>query len=168
MFKSTALAIAFAGLFAMPSFGDDWINAPILGAQGVEGAFAMNPQDGLFDLSFNCSATKGANPAVFMTLKTLPDAPLEPGNETTFPVTMSYMFSDGSSEKTGIEVDWARDDHGVNVWYATFPMNKAFLKSFGRAVQLEIVEWAGHRTVFTYAMGGSAAVAQRFAEYCGN
>jgi hypothetical protein len=74
-----------------------------------------------------------------MKLNTLPDAPLYPGNKTEFPVTMSYTFSNGSVVATEIDVKWAREDHGINIWYSTCPMDKTFLSNFARSVKLEIL-----------------------------
>ncbi len=164
--KPIPFVIIAACLAPMSSFGADWVSAPNRGAQGVQGAFALNAQDGLFDLEFTCSAAEGANREVFMILKTMPDAPLQHGNETTFPITMSYTFKDNSQETFEIDVGWAREDRGGNVWHATFPMTKAFLNAFARSVKLQLLYGGEDGLIFTYFMRGSAKAARTLIEYC--
>lgn len=166
MRKPTIFTLVATCFLPMPSLGADWVSDANMGAQGVQGAFAENVQGGLFDLHFDCSADEGSNRDVFMMLRTMPDAPLSPGNETEFPVTMSYTFANGSIATSEIDVKWARDDHGINVWYSTFPMDKVFLQSFAGSVKLELFYGGKDGLIFTYSMGGSAKAAKDFVEYC--
>lgn len=167
MLRPATFVILAICLLTRPSLGADWTSDSNIGAQGVLGAFAINAQDGLFDLRFDCSASEGKNRSVFMTLTTMPDAPLAPGNETQFPVTMSYTFSDGSIASSKIDVEWAREDKGLNVWHSTFPMDKTFLTNFARSMKLQLTTYNGEDgLIFTYFMSGSAKAAKTLVEYC--
>lgn len=164
MFKTT-LAVAIASLIATPSFAADWVGEANMGAQGVQGAFISSYQDGLFDLDFGCSAYEGENRTIYMTLLTMPDAPIAPGNETTFPVTMLYTFSDGSTASSDITVEWMREEYAINVWSSSFDMDKTFLKNFGQSNSLQLIT-NGDEVIFTYHMGGSSNAAKLLVEYC--
>jgi hypothetical protein len=166
MRQTLILAIVAASLFPTSSLSADWVSGVNEGTQGVHGAYAINAQDGLFDLNFSCMAFGGSNREVFMVLNTLPDAPLQPGNETQFPVTMSYAFASGSREAMEIDVEWQREESGINVWYARFPMGKAFLKFFGRSEKLELLSGSEGEVIFSYSMRGSAKAAEILREYC--
>lgn len=164
MLKRTAL-ILVAIFMASQASAADWQSNPNNGAQGVQGAFATSYQNGLFDLEFGCSAHKDENRSIFMVLKTTPDAPIEPGNETQFPVKMLYAFADGSTSSSNISVNWDRDDHGTNVWHSSFPMDQIFLENFAKSETLQLIA-SGEQVIFTYPMSGSAAAAKTLIKYC--
>lgn len=164
MLKRTTLMF-IASFMACQANAAGWQSKPIKGSQGVQGASAASYQYGSFDLKFVCSARKGQNRTIFMALKTTPDAPIEPGNETKFPVKMLYSFSDGSTSSSNISVDWVRDDKGTNVWSASFRMDKTFLKNFSKSKTLQLIS-SGGQVIYTYPMSGSAAAAKTLIKYC--
>jgi len=164
--------LKFSGIFAVATalsasiaYADSWQSQPNMGAQGIQGALTKSDQDGMFDLSFDCSAREGENRTVLMTLLTLPDSPLAPGNETSFPIWLTYSFKDGSIEKSEILVDWVASQSEINVWTASFPMDKAFLRNFAHSQTLDLITFT-NELVFQYDMGGSARAARALVEYC--
>lgn len=162
--KRTTL-ILVTSLVACQANAADWKSHPNIGAQGVQGAFATSEQYGSFDLQFGCSARKGQNRTIFMVLKTAPDAPIEPGNETSFPVKMLYSFSDGSTSSSNILVRWVRDDHATNVWNSSFKMDKKFLRNFAKSKTLQLI-YGKNGLIYTYPMRGSSAAAKTLIEFC--
>ncbi len=159
-------AVLTANVFPTSTLADDWTSGTNVGTQGVHGAYALNAQDGLFDLQLSCMVAEGANQDVFMVLKTLPDAPLQHGNETQFPVTLSYTYANGKNETAVIDVEWQRDDGGINVWHASFAVNEAFIRDFARSQTLALLYGHDDAVIFTYAMSGSAKAVETLTEYC--
>lgn len=166
MQKALIAAIVMTGLVPTFSYSEDWASGTNEGSQGINGAYAMNPQDGLFDLSFTCSAFEELKGDVFMKLNTMSDAPLQHGNETQFPITMSFAFKNDSRKTLDIEVEWQREEAGINIWYSRFPMDKPFLRYFARSTKLELLSGSMDDVIFTYSMGGSNRAADAFYEYC--
>jgi len=156
---------AVAILSATIASAESWQSQPNIGAQGIQGALTKSVQDGMFDLSFNCSAQEGENRNVVMRLLTLPDSPLAPGNETSFPIWLTFSFNDGSTEKSKIRVDWVATQSDVNVWTASFPMNDEFLHNFAHSQTLDLITFTDE-LVFQYDMEGSAKAARALEEYC--
>jgi len=165
MLKAFPLIVAITALTTSAASAQSWESSPNVGAQGIQGALTTSNQDGMYDLSFDCSAHSGENRTVFMTLATLPDAPLAPGNETTFPVTLRYEFGDGSVETAEVMVDWSYVDSDINHWFASFPMTKQFLNNFAQSQTLQLYT-ATNALIFQYDMSGSAKAAQALVEYC--
>jgi hypothetical protein len=165
MLKSAISALTATPILTSQSMAADWESSANMGAQGVNGATASSHQDGLFDLRFVCSAREGENRTIFMSLNTMPDAPLQLGNETEYTVTMLYEFSDDSTKSTDITVEWNREENGGNVWYASFDLDPLFLRNFGQSETLQLLTF-DDGLIFTYSMGGSAIAAKTLFEYC--
>ncbi|GLO69104.1 hypothetical protein MACH17_06210 [Phaeobacter inhibens] len=162
------LVLATSHMVPNSAFSQDWTSDSITGAQGVHGAEALNAQNGLFDLRFTCSTLPDHQNEIFMNLKTLPDAPLQLGNETDFPITLGFMFADGRTESFETLAAWNHQNNGVNVWHSTIPLDGGFLNSFAGSIRLEIRTVIGKEgeLIFTYFMRGSAKAAGTLHEYC--
>ncbi len=162
------LSVAASCIVPNSAFSQDWTNDSISGAQGVHEAEAFNAQGGLFDLRFACSTLPEHRNEIFMTLNTLPDAPLQLGNETDFPITLDFMFADGRAERFETLAAWTHENNGINVWYSTIPLDGGFLNSFAGSDSLEIRTVVGNdgELIFTYYMQGSAKATRTLHEYC--
>lgn len=163
IFSATILSATI--LVASAGVADSWKSEPNMGRQGIQGALTRSDQGGTFDLDFDCSARAGENRTVFMTLQTPPDAPLAPGNETSFPITLRYTFTDGSTQTSEVQVDWSYSRSGVNVWKASFAMDKTFLSNFARARTLALFTYT-RELIFQYDMSASAKAAKALVDYC--